>query len=139
MSLSDVFKIIIGKPVGAQMIPAHQLSAHKRAARLRNLMRKEAQVGSSVFGAVPAGHSREFFCLDAVTWVWSEQWYDPTTKSNQHMLVRYEFQSRGVLKTVNDVTCGYVEGRELKNLVTAIESYAAKVTTEVYGRSLVSV
>jgi hypothetical protein len=138
MSLNKIVDTVLGRPTAPKPVPVHQISVHKRASRLRSLMRKEAQVGSSVFGPVPAGHSRNFFCLDEITWIWSEQWYDSATKSHQHMLVRYEFQSRGVLKTVNDVACGYVEGRELKNLVNAIESYTEKVASEVYGQSFVA-
>lgn len=98
-------------------------------------MRREAQAGATVFGPVPAGHHREFFCLDRYTWVWSEQWFDEKTQTNQHMTVYYEFQPRGVLKTVNNIPRGYVEGKELKHLVEAMKTYGNRVAVEVYGQS----
>lgn len=136
MQLNKVLSFIIGKPVGKQQpIPPHQLSAHKRALRRRNLIRREAKIGATVLGPVPIGHQREFFCLDKYTWVWSEQWFNETTQTNEHMVVRYEFQPRGVLKTVNDIPRGYVQGKELKNLVEAIKTYGNRVAMEVYGQA----
>lgn len=136
MPVHKILSFIIGKPVGvSQPVPAAQLSAHKRAVRRQSLLRREAQVGSAVFGAVPAGHQRDFFCLDKYTWIWSEQWLDPETKTPQLMTVRYEFQPRGVLKVVNNVPRGYVRGAELRNLVKAIKSYGNRVATEVYGHA----
>ena len=135
MSLNKILSFIIGKPIGkTQPIPQHQLSAHKKATRLNRLMRREALVGGRVFGPVPAGHHREFFFLDSTTWIWSEQWFDEKTGLNQHLNVRYEFQPRGVLKIVNEVPHGYVEGKELQHLVTAMKTYGQKVASEVYGQ-----
>ena len=140
MSLSKVASFIIGKPVGKErQIPAHQLSAHKRAVRRHNLLRREAQVGATVLGPIPAGHQREFFCLDQHTWIWSEQWFNPVTKVNEHMTIRYEFQPNAILKYVNDIPRGYIEGKELKSLYNAIKSYGSKVPVEVYSRAPITV
>lgn len=113
----------------------HQLSAYKTAARRNGLIRKEAKVGGAVFGPVPAGRSREFFCLDQYTWIWSEQWFDEKAGMHQQMFVRYEFTPHGVLKIVNDIPRGYVQGKELKNLLRAMRSYSDLVKREVYSNA----
>lgn len=103
--------------------------------RERNLLRAEARVGSTVFGAVPAGHNREFFCLDKHTWVWSEHWFDQEAGVEKHMTVRYEFQPTGVLKIVDNIPRGYIKGQELRNLVKAMRTYANKVAAELYNHA----
>ncbi len=134
--LNKILSFIIGKPVGStQQMPAHQLSAHKRAVRRNDLIHHEARIGSSVLGEVPAGHQREFFCLDRSTWIWSEQWFDTKTQTNQHMNVRYEIQPNGILKIVDDIPRGYITGKELKNLVSAIKIYTNRVALEMYGQA----
>ncbi len=134
--LNKTLSFIIGKPVGKQQpVPTNQLSAHKRAVRRNQLIHQEAQIGSSVLGEIPSGHHREFFCLNKHTWVWSEQWFDSKTQTNQHMNVRYEFQPNGVLKVVNEVPRGYVTGKELKNLDSAIKIYTNRVAVEMYGQA----
>lgn len=139
-SLNKVLSFIIGKPIGnKQQVPAHQLSAHKRSLRRQMFLRREAQVGATLLGHIPAGHHREFFCLDRYTWVWSEQWFDEKMQTNQHMTVRYEFQPTAILKVVNGVPRGYVEGKELRNLHEAIKAYGTKVATEVYSRAPIAV
>lgn len=115
--------------------PFH-LFHQSRAAKERELIRREAKVGATVFGAVPQGHYREFFNLDRKTWVWFEQWIDSATKIEQRTYTQYEFQPRGVLKTVNNVPRGYVEGEELTRLLQAIKLYHDKVAVEVYGRQI---
>lgn len=137
MSLRKIFTIITGieldkKPQQHQQFHLWQQS---REARERMLIKREAQVGATVFGAVPAGHYREFFNLDQTTWVWFEQWTDSQQKTHR-LYTKYEFQPRGVLKTVNNIAKGYVEGAELDRLLGAIESYRIKVAKEVYGRDL---
>lgn len=109
------------------------MSSHKRAAKTRALIQKESVVGATVFGPVPAGHRREFFCLDEHTWVWFEEWKDQATHEHHTLNVQYEFQPRGVLKIVNGVASGYVTGQELVSLLTAMRAYYKKVSKEVYG------
>lgn len=132
--LRKLLRIIMGTPaVLPENGKSRARSPYKLASKERELIRKEAQVGGSVFGQVPKGHRRDFFCLDRSTWVWFEEWYDVNTKTNKTMQVRYEFQDRGVLKTVDGVHLGFVEGQELTRLLEAIRSYHDKVAKEVYG------
>lgn len=140
MTLRRIFTTITGidfseKPKQSQQFHVWQQS---RATRERALIKREAQVGATVFGPVPAGHYREFFNLDRTTWVWYEQWTDDTNRE-QRLYTKYEFQSRGVLKTVNNVAKGYVEGPELDRLIDAIKIYRLKVSKQVYGKELAAV
>ncbi len=36
----------------------------------RDLLRHEAKIGGELFGPLPQGGRREFFCLDEYTWIW---------------------------------------------------------------------
>jgi hypothetical protein len=109
-----------------------QFTAQKKRAKLRELMRRESQIGATLFGPIPSGHQRDFFCLDARTWVWIEQWYDHEAKSAKMMQVQYEFQTRGVLKSVDGVAVGFVQADELARLLKAIYTYQQKVHQEIY-------
>lgn len=139
--LKKAFQIITGIDLNSSKVPHEMHQFHlfhqSRAAKERELIRKEAKVGASVFGAVPVGHYREFFNLDRRTWVWFEQWTD-ASGTVQRTYTTYEFQPRGVLKTVNNIPRGYVEGKELTRLLEAIKLYHDKVTVEVYGRQPVA-
>lgn len=133
--LNKLLSFIIGKPIGqTQTMPVQQLSAYKQAMRRRALIHQEAQIGGTLLGEVPAGHHREFFNLDQYTWVWSEQWKDTATKQPQRLFVQYDLRPSGVLKTVNGVKRGYLEGQELSHFAQAMDNYTARVAHEVYGQ-----
>ena len=42
----------------------------------RDLLRQESKIGANLFGPIPKGHRRDFFCLDEATWIWHEEWKD---------------------------------------------------------------
>lgn len=119
------------------MLP--QLAAQKKLTKLRQLMRRESQIGATLFGPVPAGHQRDFFCLDERTWVWAERWFDAHERVEKSMQVQYEFQSRGVLKRVDGVAVGFVKGSELARLLEAIYTYHHRVKQEIYQQPARSV
>lgn len=100
----------------------------------RDLIKLESEIGRTLFGVVPAGHSREFFCLDKDTWVWYEQWRDEAGKSRSHT-TRYEVHPNGILK-VQDGGANYsfLEGEELENLALATKAYSERVMRELYKR-----
>ena len=99
----------------------------------RHLINQEALIGATLFGEIPAGHTRQFFCLDEHTWVWFEEWFDEKLGIMQHMNVHYELQPRGVLKLVNGTPRGYVNGQELQHLLRAIQDYHNRVSKELYS------
>ena len=94
------------------------------------MIRRESDlVGSQLFGVIPEGHVREFYCLDEHTWVWSEEWEKGGTK--QKRVIRYELGENNVIKNIDGVykKIGEVE---LKNLRQAIRVYYAEVMKNIY-------
>ena len=100
----------------------------------RELLQLESEIGAQLFGEVPKGHRREFFCLDANTWIWYEEWIDPQTKKREQTTTRYEVSDRGVLKVLEGPRYSYIEGAELENLAMATTLYYERVAREVYHR-----
>lgn len=99
----------------------------------RELIQRESEIGRELFGSVPAGHRREFFCLDEKTCVWYEEYKDVDGKPVTHT-TRYEIQGDKVLKAQDGAKYSYLEGAELKNLLAAISMYYERVMRNVYGR-----
>lgn len=99
----------------------------------RELLKLESEVGARLFGAIPAGHRREFFCLDNRTWIWHEEWVGDDKKL-QTSTVRYEINDNGVLKVQEGARYSYLEGEELQNFGLSVRMYYEQVTREVYKR-----
>lgn len=95
-------------------------------------MRHEARIGGEVFGPVPAGRRREFFCLDEHTWVWHEEWTD-TNGQHRVMTTRYDVRPSGVLKSQNGSHYQAISDTEAQNLLRAAETYADRVKQEIYS------
>jgi hypothetical protein len=108
-----------------------QRLVEKRSELYRNLLHHEAEVGGSLFGPVPEGGRREFFCLDRYTWVWHEEWVDQYGQ-HQAKTTRYDIRPNGVLK-VQDGTYQMISDEELLRLCEAAEAYMQRVRTEVYA------
>lgn len=104
-----------------------------KAVTERELIQRESEIGRELFGPVPDGHRREFFCLDEKTCVWYEEYKDEKGKMASHT-TRYEIQGDKVLKAQDGAKYSYLEGAELKNLLTAISLYYDKVMRSVYSR-----
>lgn len=99
----------------------------------RELLRLESEVGSKLFGPIPSGHRREFFCLDEKTWIWHEEWIGSDRKL-QISTIRYEVNDRGVLKAEEGARYSYLEGEELQNFALAVRLYYEQVARQVYSR-----
>lgn len=120
--LQKAFELITGKP------------GQQRSATLteRQLIEFESKIGRQLFGPIPAGHSRDFFCLDEQTWVWHEEWRDLDNKP-QSSTIRYEVQPGGILKVQPGHVYKYIEGEELKNLAIAVRLYYERCSRRIYG------
>lgn len=108
-----------------------QNPADRQADLYSNLIRHEAKIGATVFGPVPAGHRREFFCLDQHTWVWHEEWRDQAGQTRMRT-TRYDLRPDGVLKSQN----GHyqkVSDSELRRLAKAAELYLQRISHEMYA------
>lgn len=90
------------------------------------LIRREAKIGGQLFGPIPAGHQRDFFCLDEHTWVWHEQWIDAQGKP-QSVMTRYEVRPDSVLKIQNNQVYQSLSYQEAYNLYQALEMYGQRV------------
>jgi hypothetical protein len=98
----------------------------------RQLIQKESEIGRDLFGPIPAGHRREFFCLDSNTWVWHEEWKDADTGKRKVMTTRYEIHQNGVLKVQDGTQYKFIEGEELQNLYLSTRLYYEQVMRGIY-------
>lgn len=131
-------KIIRSQPQSATWAAKVFQSASKKnkltEAKRKELIRLESEVGSKLFGEIPPGHRREFFCLDARTWVWHEEWSDSLDGRNKTQTVRYEVRDNGILKSINGQDYAWVPADEAENLAHAAVLYHQYVASKVYGK-----
>lgn len=131
-------KIIRSQPQSASWAAKVFQSASKKnklsEAKKRELIRRESEIGSKLFGEIPAGHKREFFCLDARTWVWHEEWSDSLDGHMQSQTVRYEVRDNGILKSINGQDYAWVPEDEAENLAHAAVLYHQFVAAQIYGK-----
>lgn len=108
--------------------------AQANAQEYRDLIRKEAVIGGTLFGPIPEGHRREFFCLDEHTWVWHEQWIDKggvKRMRNTH----YSVRPSGVVKIHSGSnTYQSLSPSEAKNFHETVRQYYKKVTHNLYAQ-----
>jgi hypothetical protein len=97
------------------------------------LIRREAEIGGQLFGPVPKGRQRQFFCLDEHTWVWHESWLENGRQSS--VTTRYEVRPNGVLKIQDGQGYQRLSRAEARNLYQATELYRQRVGAE-YQRLL---
>ena len=105
----------------------------RRAKDERDLIRMEAQIGGLLFGPLPNGHNRQFFCLDERTWIWHEEW----DENGQHQVLttRYNVRPSGVLKSQGNGGYQPISYQEARNLWQTIKLYDQRVRGE-YQRML---
>ena len=106
-----------------------QAADERRAEIYKSLIHWEGQVGSQLFGPIPEGVRREFFCLDERTWVWHEEWTDNTGR--HAITTRYDVRPNGIVKSqgVNDYQT--MSPQELENFYNAVELYRQRVSPEL--------
>lgn len=104
-----------------------------RTAIYRNLLKREAAVGGTLFGPLPEGTKREFFCLDQTTWIWHEEWTDKNGRK-QIKNTRYDIRPNGILKTQNGQGYRMASLDESLRLQEAIALYLQAVKTNIYAK-----
>ena len=111
------------------------LSAQKRQASkddmYRSFLRFEAKIGGQLFGEIPKGHRREFFCLDERTWVWHEEWLEEGQLKTR--TTRYDVRPDGVLKAQDGQVYQKVSLSEIRNLHLAALQYKKRINSEIYN------
>lgn len=117
---------IISKIFGA-ILPKSVEQTHAEA--YREAIREEAKVGGKVFGPVPAGGRREFFCLDEHTWVWHEEWLEHG--ETRSITTRYDVTPNGIFKAQDDQPYRKLEREEAERLVQAVKQYNKLIDAEL--------
>ena len=107
-----------------------QTEQERQSRYYRTLIRKAAKRGGELFGPIPQGVRREFFCLDESTWVWHEEWTDVNGKENI-VTTRYDVRSNGILKAQDGQPYRYLDKEEAKRLLNAARMYNDFVQTEL--------
>lgn len=106
-----------------------QHEEERKARRYRDLIRHEAVIGGELFGPVPEGVRREFFCLNKHTWVWHEEWTDQQG-SRRALTTRYDVRPNGILKAQDGQPYRYVSREEARHLYKAAELYNKRLNAE---------
>lgn len=107
----------------------------REAELYRSLVRREAKIGGEIFGPVPNGGRREFFCLDEHTWIWHEEWVDATGR-RRIKTTRYDIRPTGILKAQDGQTYQHVSIEEAKRLLQAAKVYEKRIKSELYAAYL---
>lgn len=110
---------------------AQQAHLKARAEAYRNLIRREAVIGGTLFGELPKGHRRDFFCLDEHTWVWHEEWTDKMGKRHIRT-TRYDIRPSGIVKVQDGKGYQALSPTETAHLREAARLYYQRVTKELY-------
>lgn len=93
---------------------------------LRERFRAEAAIGRSLFGPVPDGAIREFFCLNAHTWIWHEGWHDE--QGNLRVITtRYDVRPDGIYKYQNSTEPQRLQPEELEHFYASAVAYCERV------------
>ncbi len=99
----------------------------------RDIMRHEAKIGGELFGPVPLGGRREFFCLDEYTWIWYEEWSD-NAGQRQSRTTRYDVRpGSGITKIQDGQRYQQLSEGETLRLVDAMKNYERRVNAELYN------
>jgi hypothetical protein len=120
-----MFRKIINSIVGSS-------EEERRAELHRNLIRHEAQIGGALFGPIPEGGRRDFFCLDERTWVWHEEWTD-TQGQHRNRTTRYTVRANSILKTQDGGHYQEISEEEAVHLRLAVQLYQQRTKTEMYS------
>jgi hypothetical protein len=106
----------------------------RKANLYRSLLRRESKIGGELFGPLPEGTRREFFCLDKHTWIWHEEWLEDGERKIK--TTRYDVRPDGVLKAQDGQAYQRVSYEEAKRLTEAAQIYRQRVHAEVYDKVL---
>lgn len=109
-----------------------QRQTDREAELYRGLLRREAKIGGEIFGSVPAGGKREFFCLDEHTWIWHEEWLNQNGQ-RQIKTTRYDIRPTGILKAQDGQTYQHVSIEEAERLLQAAKLYETRIRSELYA------
>lgn len=105
-------------------------SFKKRFSLENQIIRYESQLNQDIFGPIPKGHKRDFFCLDKNTWIWHEEFQDKNN-TNHLIMTKYILRNHGmILKSQNGSSYKMVDSEESLNLLNAIIIYSKRVKAQ---------
>jgi hypothetical protein len=108
---------------------SQQKQQRKKDEAYRAVMQYAARLGGEMFGPVPNGTRREFFCLDPTTWVWHQEWND---QAGHHALTtRYDVRPGGILKSTATHSYQRLSREEDKRFRQAVHLYQERVGGEL--------
>jgi hypothetical protein len=110
----------MAKGLMSLLIPKSKEERHAEA--YRQVLREFAKIGGAVFGPVPKGVRREFFCLDETTWIWHEEWVDEN-KIHHARTTRYDVRPHGIFKAQDGQPYQPLTIEEAYNLRQAVHAY----------------
>lgn len=102
----------------------------------QDLVRMESKIGATLFGPIPQGTKREFFCLDARTWIWYEAVTDTYTGKTSALTTRYEIRIDRIVKIQDGRPNTYASLEESRNLVTAMKQYRELTRQHIYAQAI---
>lgn len=94
----------------------------------RDLIRRESEIGRTLFGPIPKGTKRDFFCLDETTWIWHEE------SNGKAKVTRYLIKSNEIVKSVNGGQYERISVKEAENFQYATQAYSQKVDELLYNQ-----
>lgn len=109
-----------------------EIKRARQADLYRKFIRHEARIGGQLFGKVPEGVRREFFCLDGRTWVWHEEWTDANDEQRSRT-TRYDIRPTGIFKDQEGQPYQMVTIDEARNLYSAALLYEKRVNDQLYN------
>lgn len=107
-------------------------SSKRRSEITNELIRRESEIGKQIFGPIPKGGRRDFFCLDKTTWVWNEQWLEGSVRKKKN--TTYSVREKDIVKSVNGGPYQSISLKEANNLRMASKLYIERVGKELYGQ-----
>lgn len=131
MFLQRFVTSLIGDIDDISQLKLPRVKTQPRVYTERGLLELESKIGAELFGPIPAGRRREFFCSDEKNWIWYEEWQDELG-ATQSATVRYELHGDGVLKIQEGARYSYLEGAELENFIKATKVYHDRVLAILY-------
>lgn len=120
---------ILGSVI-SRVIPGVQKSSKLST---RDFIKMESKLGGQLFGPVPEGRQREFFCLDEHTWVWYESVTDSETGEVSSLTTRYEIRGNRIIKMQDGQPYRYASLGEADNLLNAARNYYSLISTQIYN------
>lgn len=132
MTLRQFITRLIGDIDDISQLKLPRVKPQPRMYTERDLLGMESKIGAELFGPVPVGGRREFFCLDENNWMWYEEWRDQSGKP-QSSTIRYELHENGVVKVQEGARYSYLEGAELENFLQATKLYHDRVMNTLYN------